>query len=164
MWSNAGFLWSSKAGIIHLLVKVGFTQVGLSATMLLIREGILCIYTSDWTKTSCGVPQGSILGPLLFNIYMLPLDPKFATTVMRMMHKSTFDYNPLRYLSVSWINKNPEDPEFFLNLNKDKTEIRNLSSASVCDVKTYKPSQKPVSQPTITWRMFQGHTENTLYL
>ncbi len=90
-------------------------------------------YTSERTKTTCGVLQGSILRPLLFNIYMLPLaqilennkisyhnyedDTQIYITV------STGDYGPIQALSKcieqisDWMCQN------FLQLNKDKTEV-----------------------------------------
>lgn len=78
-------------------------------------------YMSEWMKMVCGVPQGSILGPLLFKMYMLPLgqimennkinDHSYADDTRIYITITPGDCSPIQTLSRSrtniW-NKLPE--------------------------------------------------------
>ena len=46
-------------------------------------------HKSEWTSMTCGVPQGSILAPLLFDLYMLPMS--------QIMRKNQIAYHSYRW-------------------------------------------------------------------
>ena len=90
-------------------------------------------FKSEQTKITCGVPQGSILGPLLFNIYMLPLTQiiekkqidyhNYADDTQLYISMSPGDHSPIQALGKcmeqisEWMCHN------FLQLNREKTEV-----------------------------------------
>ncbi len=104
-------------------------------------------HKSKWTSMTCGVPQGSILAPLLFSLYMLPLSQimrknqiayhSYADDTQIYLALSPNDYRPIDSLCQcideinSWMCQN------FLQLNKEnayldsrgqttKNQVRNL--------------------------------------
>ena len=69
---------------------------------------------SDWLPVYCGVPQGSLLGPLLFNVFINDLNFSVQLSSLRLYADDTSAYASNTYISA-----------LELSLNKD---VENLSS------------------------------------
>uniref|UniRef100_A0A3B4T3X5 Reverse transcriptase domain-containing protein n=1 Tax=Seriola dumerili TaxID=41447 RepID=A0A3B4T3X5_SERDU len=90
-------------------------------------------FSSNKKDVTCGVPQGSILGPLLFNLYMLPLSHiitnhnvnyhNYADDSQLYISLYHDDLSPIQSLTQCISDINKWMTENFLQLNKDKTEI-----------------------------------------
>lgn len=124
--------------ISHLLTYVGISGKALEwfASYLSDRFSFVSMGNcmSSSALLSCGVPQGSILGPILFSLYMLPLGQIINSLGCISYHCYTDDtqlyvcVNPDDFTNLDilqhclaaikdWMSLN------FLQLHSDKTEI-----------------------------------------
>ena len=92
---------------------------------------------SSWSTVRCDVPQGSLLSPLLFNIFMNDINETVTVSSLRLYADDTTqytaDYSPvvLQHLLnhdmeklSSWFASN------YLQVNEDKTQAMILGNSS----------------------------------
>ena len=117
--------WAGLSGFVLNWLKTYLTD----------REYLVALgeHRSEAIPLTCGVPQGSILGPLLFSLYMLPLG-----TIIRRHNISYHTYADDTQIYISVTSNNYSDTKTlvdcindinvwmsrnFLKLNQDKTEV-----------------------------------------
>uniref|UniRef100_A0A3B3C1C6 Reverse transcriptase domain-containing protein n=1 Tax=Oryzias melastigma TaxID=30732 RepID=A0A3B3C1C6_ORYME len=149
----------------HNILLCRLRGLGISGTVLKWFYSYLTdrrFYVSMDTCSSkvfdinCGVPQGSILGPLLFNLYMLPLGDiirrhgvcfhSYADDTQLYIAVSPDDEESVNVLLNCILDIKSWMAENFLQLNQDKTEVLVIGSEDkrefvLSKLKNYKTSQ-----------------------
>ena len=136
----------SKAfdSVFHSLLLTKLTAYGFSGRALQLMTACLCERKqrakldntySQWGTVTTGIPQGSLLGPLLFNIYMNDLNYFKEGTSLRLYAYDTTAYASdtsavvLEYIINSdlqvvctWLQHN------YLQINATKTQAMDLTN------------------------------------
>ena len=124
---------STETALIRVLNDIRLNTDSGKVSVLVLLDLSAAFDTVDHRMAmTCGVPQGSVLGPLLFSLYMLPLGQVLQNSNVdyhsyaddtQIYILPSDDYSPIQSLChyleqvTNWMNQN------FLQLNQDKTEV-----------------------------------------
>ena len=86
---------------------------------------------SDWLKVTSGVPQGSVLGPLLFLIYINDLDSGVSSIISKFADDTKLGGNALTIGDCERIQKDLDNlsmwsEKWLLKFNKDKCKVMHI--------------------------------------
>ena len=131
-------------GILFKLRQLGVNEslINLFSSYLKNRSQIVRVngVNSDVGYTNCGVPQGSVLGPLLFLVYIFDISDNICSNISLFADDTIlFDSCKCPTLLHTTISKDLVKLEhwaklWFINFNPDKSKVMTISS---------KPSSHP---------------------
>ena len=94
-------------------------------------------YYSNWLPVRCGLPQGSLLGLLLFNIFINDVNYCVATSSLRLYADDTTQYSSSVCSMTLEFNLNADIPRLkewftynYLGINSTKTQAMVLGNSS----------------------------------
>ncbi len=107
--------WVKLSGMVHIWFRSYLEGRGYYAS---IRE-----HKSQWTSMTCGVPHGSILGPLLFSLFLLPLS--------EIMRKNQIAYHSYADDTQIYLALSPNDYSSIDSLCQCIDEINGLTEINI---------------------------------
>ena len=152
----------SHEKLLEKLLSIGFSQTALKLIESFLTDRYQRVYINDvyssWYKVKQGVPQGTVLGPLLFNLYINDLKEclnKQSDLIQYADDGLVYSCHKKPEVAKSNLNSSLEKITAFfkqheLNLNASKTEyIKFTGRRKVKDKKNKKKKEKEKKKDTI---------------